>query len=295
MAVLSAGGAIAAAMDQTGRERVAALFEPAETQVAGDFVTQTEIETLSAELTRLRSETRLLALEKEAMAIKIATLESEFGPITGSIPDPAETELDDAAIEAAEAAADAAMPETEGELEPVSAPGAAENVEAAEDAASRDATHPKPVRTIDVGFVPLPVDRKHALAPTEPEPLEETEASVSPSTPGSADALSDLASPAARILPSSVGKTHFAIQLGMADSMKDVRELWKALVQENDILIGRLEPVVAIAEDDETIRLRLLAGPFADAADAIQLCTLLVERGVDCRAVRNEGQKLVMR
>ncbi|MCZ7642042.1 MAG: hypothetical protein M5U33_03920 [Pseudorhodoplanes sp.] len=46
---------------------------------------------------------------------------------------------------------------------------------------------------------------------------------------------------------------------------------------------------MALTEQDGTLRLRLLAGPFANAADAIQLCAVLVRRGVDCRAVPSEA------
>lgn len=316
MAVLSLGAVVVASVDETGQQRIAALFVPGQMQVAGDFATQSEIADLSAELTRLRSETRLLALEREALAIKIAALESEFGPITGSVPDAAgiegETELDEIAVS------------EEVSPEPITASRPLE---------------PKAVRTIDVGFVPLPKDRKNAISPemaateqaadpmTEPasEPAGEMAAEMAPemtteppAEPEAAEAvpavkpdpaaaaaadtageeetrLSELASPMARVIPSSVAQTHFAIQLGVADTMTEVRKMWTSMSNEHDLLIGRLEPAVAIAEEKNKIRVRLLAGPFDDAADAIQLCTLLVERGIDCRAVRNEGQKLVMR
>jgi hypothetical protein len=290
MAALSLGVVVVASVDDTGQQRIAALFVTDEMQVAGDFATQSEFADLSAEITRLRSETRLLALEREAMAIKIATLESEFGPITGSIP--ASAEIED------EAELDAVVETEEDSPEPAVATGPLE---------------PRSVRTIDVGFVPLPKDRKSAISPeagapeapaidpiASPAAPADSEQGGSPETmAGTTDeaevALTDLASPMARVIPSSVAQTHFAIQLGVADTMTDVRAMWTSISNEHDLLVGRLEPAVAIAEEKNKIRVRLLAGPFNDAADAIQLCTMLIERGVDCRAVRNEGQKLVMR
>ena len=272
MAILSAAGALASAVDAPGRARIAALFDPAsDAQLAGGFATHSEIADLSAELTRLRSETRLLALEKEAMAIKIATLESDFGPITGSIPDPAGIRQDEP---------------------PTDPDGTAE-------------TAPRSVRTIDVGYVARPGKQDRYATPPTPAPkpvatATPDDASVQADTAQAETAqaetdLAALASPAARVIPSAVSQTRFAVQLGIADTMDEVRQMWTAIANAHDILVGRLEPAVAIAEADETIRLRLLAGPFADAGDAIQVCSLLNERGVDCRAVRSEGQKLVMR
>ncbi len=300
MALLSVGGVIASAAEETGRSRIAALFQPDDVGVGETFATQSEIVDLTAEIVRLRSETRLLALEKEAMATKIAALESELGPITGSISD---------AGVAAEAAVEAASAAAEDALEAAAATDGNEAPEA----------ESRPVRTLDIGMITLPADRKNGEAPNASPPnaslpqgvalpLEKPEmpAAKSASEPAgdpeteaatedTETDLASLASPAARVIPSSVGQTRFAIELGMTDSMKNVRELWKKLSNDNDILIGRLEPMVAIAEEKDKIRVRLLAGPFSDAADAIQLCTLLIERGVDCRAVRSEGQRLVMR
>jgi hypothetical protein len=304
MAALSLGVVVAASIDDTGQQRIAALFVPGEMHVAGDFATQSEFADLSAEITRLRSETRLLALEREAMAIKIAALESEFGPITGSIPDPANSDPAEIAGET--------VAETELEAAAVT------EEDLREQAAESGPLEPKSVRTIDVGFVPLPKERKNAISPeaaatdepsidpgvdgppapatagSEPDkPSETMAAAVDPANEETE--LATLASPLARVIPSSVAQTHFAIQLGVADTMTDVRAMWTSISNEHDLLVGRLEPAVAIAEEKNKIRVRLLAGPFNDAADAIQLCTMLIERGVDCRAVRNEGQKLVMR
>lgn len=287
MAILSAAGALASMIDAPGRARMAALFDPApDAQLAAGFATQTEIADLSAELTRLRSETRLLALEKEAMAIKIATLEDGFGPITGSIPDPAEPDLAELAP-ADLAPADPGPAGTPPEAAPAEPDRAAE-------------TAPRSVRTIDIGYVPRPGKQDRYATPPTPAPkpvatATPDDASVQAETAQAETDLAALASPTARVIPSAVGQTRFAVQLGTADSMDEVRQMWTAIANAHDILVGRLEPAVAIAEADETIRLRLLAGPFADAGDAIQVCSLLNDRGVDCRAVRSEGQKLVMR
>jgi|GEM_PF-3261890 len=321
IAVLSAGTVVAAAMDETGRTRIAQLYAPGDVVLAGDLVTRDDVADLTEELTRLRSETRLLALEREAMAIKIAQLETEMGPITGSIPDTMaaqEMPLSDPGIRVIVPSVSSEPDDLDAETATTETGVTADDV-ALDDshgldtvvATAADSAAPKTVRTIDVGFVPLPKSRQKAIDSDSQSdtaasgtktidrietgsvpPAEEIEDS---SGRASIDELSALAHPVARIVPSKVGQTQFAVQIGMADSMPDVRELWMTLSNAHDILLGRLDPQVAIAESEDSIRLRLLAGPFADAADAIQLCTLLIDRGVDCRAVRSEGQTLVMR
>lgn len=254
MALGSVTALVYTATGDAGKARLAALFEPrAETAAVPDL--RDDLGRMSNEITRLRSETRLLALEKEALQVKIAALENEIGPVTGSLPD-----------------ARRAEPEPVTELLPVA--------DIRPDAAP---AHPAaPRETVDVGFAPLPLDvRSDDAAATPPEEAIQAD-------------LARMAHPAARALPTEISRTRFAVEIGAADTMAGLRELWRRLSRENRPLIGALDPAVALTEQDGTLRLRLLAGPFANAADAIQLCAVLVRRGVDCRAVPSEGQQLVM-
>lgn len=278
LALASAGAAAFSAADENGRQRLAALLRTDDaTRIADGFASQDKIAGLAVEITRLRSETRLLALEKEAMSIKIAALEAEFGPLTGSIPDPAGTNV----------AFDAAKPVEGSEVDMALA-------------AEPDATEmaPKPVRTIDVGFVPLPTAREGDTA----RDAGKNESAAAPGDARSVEKLPDatsnmsaLASPVARVVASDVVQTRFAIQLAIVDTMDAARARWKALAKDQGLLVGGLDPFVAIAEEASGIRIRLLAGPFANAEDAIQVCSALLDRNIDCRAVRSEGQHLVMR
>jgi len=265
LAITSAGAVAYTGSTDTGKERLAELLEPRPTEVA-QIDAPEAIARLSEEITRLRSETRRIALEKEALNLKITALEADFGPVTGSIPDVSDVEL-----EAAEA-----------ELEPVEAPQAADALQEPE-MPEPETAQPRTVRTIDVGYSPLPLSSEQA----------DTKATI-PEEDINAE-LAEAANPYARSLPTEVSRTRFAVQLGIGDTMDEVRDQWVRLSTEQDILVGPLEPAVAISEDGDKIRIRLLAGPFANAADAIQLCTVLTDRDVDCRAVRSEGQRLVMR
>lgn len=250
MAAFSAAAVALSAVSEQGQQRVAALFTADEPQVS-EFAKAEEIERLSAEIARLKSETRFLALEKQALTIKLSTLEDEWGPMTASIPDASEE-----------------------------SPGVSVSETGSPDG---PAGVSRPVRTIDVGFVPLPLDEARidgALAPSEDEIFAE---------------ISALAHPLARRFPSQVVKTRFAIEVGAEPTMEAARDRWTALQRAHEPLLGGLDPVVAIAEGGDSLQLRLLAGPFIDAADAITTCAALLEQEIDCRAVRSEGQKLVMR
>lgn len=252
---MSVGTVVYVGSGETGRQRLAELFEPSPIEMAR-FDGPAEIGRLSEEITRLRSETRMLALEKEALNIKIAALESDYGPITGSIPDAADVEAQTGVDDPEPRSVDIDLADT-GEIKP------------------------KAVRTIDVGFSPLPLESGGEETVLAEEAINSE--------------LAELADPTARRLPTEVSRTRFALQLGVGDTMDAVRSRWITLSREQDILLGPLEPAIAISEEGEKIRIRLLAGPFINAADAIQVCMLLMERGVECQAVRSEGQKLVMR
>ena len=264
MAAASVVALVHSAMSDAGRARVAMLFEPRPIVVA-DRDLQADIARMTNEITRLRSETRLLALEKEAMQIKMAVLESEIGPLTGSIPDAARADLQETGEEPS------AYTPPLGDLSSNTPTGG--NQRPADGQLADD---------VEVGFQPLPLD------------LRADDPAAAPSQSDIHQHLASMAHPAARNLATEISRTRFAVEIGSGDTMGDVRELWRRLSREHRPLIGGLDPAVAIAEQDGALKLRLLAGPFQNAADAIQLCALLVGRGVDCRAVPSLGQQLVM-
>lgn len=91
--MLSLSAAVSVAATDRGQERIVALLdvpapgfaEHVAERIAGDDVAQ-----LSAQLVKLRSEVRLLALENQAIGVKLARFESDHSSITtASLPEPA--------------------------------------------------------------------------------------------------------------------------------------------------------------------------------------------------------------
>lgn len=90
VASLCAATAVMSALSDHGRERVALLFEDPSTRFA-KADPAADMAELHGEVARLRSRTRMLAIEREALATRMAELESAGSPITGSLGD--ETEI----------------------------------------------------------------------------------------------------------------------------------------------------------------------------------------------------------
>ena len=90
VATISVAGAALTAASDRGQARIAALFEDRKPTFAQQIVDRTEgddIAKLSAQLVKLRSEMRLLTLEKEALASKVTRIETSFDPIaTATLP-----------------------------------------------------------------------------------------------------------------------------------------------------------------------------------------------------------------
>jgi hypothetical protein len=87
VATISVVAAIVTALGDRGRERIAELFDdaprPAQTAVG---VTEDDIDRLSEQLARLRSEMRILGLENNALATKMASMEMRNSPIRSRPP-----------------------------------------------------------------------------------------------------------------------------------------------------------------------------------------------------------------
>lgn len=94
---------------------------------------------------------------------------------------------------------------------------------------------------------------------------------------------------------SNLMKTAFAIQVGTAANMAELKDRWAQLSQRHGPDFGALEPLVAVREmTSGDLELLLLAGPIGNAADAIRLCARIRDIGTDCTPVPYEGQRLAM-
>ena len=95
--------------------------------------------------------------------------------------------------------------------------------------------------------------------------------------------------------PTVMMRTSFAIEIGHADSMKELRARWKEIADAHRPELAGFDPLVAVRETDKgKLVLRLLAGPMSNAADAITLCMQIRDKGADCTPVSYEGQRLAL-
>jgi SPOR domain len=108
-----------------------------------------------------------------------------------------------------------------------------------------------------------------------------------PAAAASADPVTTASIPAAASLPA----TTFGLDLGSESSFGALRARWEALRREHPEL-GRLQPKMSVRDNKGRVELRLIAGPFANAADAARVCAQLFVKGVSCDGGLFDGQRL---
>lgn len=97
-------------------------------------------------------------------------------------------------------------------------------------------------------------------------------------------------------IPPRVQRTEFGVDLGGAASVEGLRALWRGALKSHDALLAPLQPIIVIRErhDGLGLQLRLVAGPFADAAAAAKICAQLAESKRGCETAIYDGQRLAM-
>ncbi len=152
--------------------------------------------------------------------------------------------------------------------------------------------------------IPPPVTVSEAEVP----PIEETAkgsdvSSPAPpqaSSPGAADAASTPAAtpPAAETaaldpvaLPPAAndGTTRYGIEIGTVAKQDALRPLWRTFLTNHAALVAGLQPRRVLAPDKKW---RLIAGPFASAAEANQACALFKKAAQPCEATVYAGDSL---
>jgi hypothetical protein len=123
--------------------------------------------------------------------------------------------------------------------------------------------------------------------PAEPLPAP-TEIAAVPPRPADA---SESEAPAI-----AVQQTHFAIDLGSANTIDGLRAIWRGVIKSNPE-IATLRPIIMIREAStgSGMQLRLGAGPLVNAAVAATLCAGLAESYRRCETTVFDGQRLSMR
>ena len=130
--------------------------------------------------------------------------------------------------------------------------------------------------------------------PAGPPPIVAAPDVVTPAP--TAHAVPD--SPAARAPPSdepAAPRTEFGVDLGRANSVAGLRQLWTATISRHGNALEGLRPVVTVREIPRGggVELRLVAGPLSNAAAAARVCAMLP--GTVCHPTLFDGQRLALR
>jgi hypothetical protein len=86
-------------------------------------------------------------------------------------------------------------------------------------------------------------------------------------------------------------QTTFGVDLGSETSFGGLRTRWDNLRKQYPEL-GRLSPRISARDKNGKVELRLIAGPFSNAADAAKACASLLTKGTLCDGGLFEGQRL---
>lgn len=102
------------------------------------------------------------------------------------------------------------------------------------------------------------------------------------------------ASPAG-VAGADAGKSDFGIDLGGFKSMTQARQAWQAFHARNAEVLGAIGPIVRVEENtDGSMDLRLIAGPYGNALEAIRHCARMKLQGATCVPTLYVGQGLAM-
>ncbi|HET7446542.1 MAG TPA: SPOR domain-containing protein [Methyloceanibacter sp.] len=289
-----------------------------------------EIKSTLRELSQRMAEidTRLKPLEKaagSAGSLSDNSSPASSGPEPATPPDATEAKKPDiATAQAAEKPAEAAKP--------VEAPKPAEAPKPTQIAAVEPVPAPKPAEmkqeTPSASSAPTPEEPAEAEGendsePTPPpvtvsevpdEPLTEvtpgpslsgnlsspksstTDSVSSPSsTSGSESATpapnTEIAALSPTMLPPAAndGTTRYGIEIGVVAKQDGLRPLWREFLTNHAALVAGLQPRRVLAPDKKW---RLIAGPFANAAEANQACLLFKKAQKPCEATVFAGDSL---
>jgi hypothetical protein len=129
-----------------------------------------------------------------------------------------------------------------------------------------------------------------AAAPM-PEVVASAEAAIETAAKTEPDVLQTLPQVA-------IQRTEFGVDVGGANSVNGLRALWRGLLKSrSNAPLAALQPIIVIKESKIGLgmQLRLVAGPFSDAAEAAKICAVMAEYGRPCETAVFDGQRLVMK
>ena len=96
---------------------------------------------------------------------------------------------------------------------------------------------------------------------------------------------------------STVQRTEFAVDVGTANSVGGLRNLWRGLLKsKSNSALAALRPIIVVKEGNSGMQLRLVAGPLGDAAAAAKICAAMLEgKRATCETTVFDGQQLALK
>jgi len=170
-----------------------------------------------------------------------------------------------------------------------------------EKAEPKPAASPPPVTTSEPGDdegdakkdIPPPVTVSEADVPPvdDATPGGTDTSSPSPEAPNQTPAATESASLDPVALPPAAndGTTRYGIEIGTVAKQDALRPLWREFLTNHGALVAGLQPRRVLAPDKKW---RLIAGPFANAAEAEQACALFKKASRPCAATVYAGDSL---
>ncbi len=86
-------------------------------------------------------------------------------------------------------------------------------------------------------------------------------------------------------------RTSFGVDLGSYGTLQMLESKWKVLAKKDPALVKRLTPMIATRDGTMGDETHLIAGPFADAADAATACAKFKSIGASCRTTPFPGDR----
>jgi hypothetical protein len=248
-------------------------------------------------------EAKALIQANEAKDREIAELRTTVQSLSGQVNDlsqrlkPLERVLGPVAALPSSTAVTTSPPEPTGPIAKAPAaaapppPAVTEETKPDAGAAANEPAAPQPAAPADHSSAPAPHDTAAEAKPEAPAPSGEQPGDASPG-PATADEPEDAAEPAptetAALTPANIppGTTRFGIEIGSVDKQDEVKPLWRGLLSNHAALVAGLQPRRVMAPDKKW---RLIAGPFASAAEAMQACGLFKKADMPCEATVYAG------
>ena len=128
-------------------------------------------------------------------------------------------------------------------------------------------------------------DSAKPASPTESAKPAGTAESATPPASTESASLDPVALPPA----ANDGSTRYGIEIGVVAKQDGLRPLWREFLTNHSALVAGLQPRRVLAPDKKW---RLIAGPFANAAEAAQACALFKKASRPCEATVYAGDAL---